>query len=137
MTEPTNYWTTVYAEPPLDRLERLAGDTVFDWLNHEMPFDGSKVDWSHLAGSQRHWTASSADELSAVLGEFLAALPDLDQVDHGGDSLSPFEVRIRGEELATVLPALLSIPEHHYFVAADRTWVAAFTTEGNVDLAVL
>ena len=101
-----------------------------------MPFDGSRIDWPHLADSRRHWFASSAEELAAVLDESLAALPVLDEVDHGGDSLSPFEVRIRGEELATVIPALLSIPEHHYFVAADRSWVAAFTMEGDVDLAV-
>ena len=137
MAEPTNYWATVYAEPPLDRLERLTGDTVFDWLKREMPSAGSKIDWPRLTDSHRHWFASSREDLSAVLDEFLAALPALDQVDHGGDSLSPFEVRIKGEDMATVSAALLSIPEHHYFVAADRSWIAAFTIEGDVDLAFL
>ena len=75
--------------------------------------------------------------MSAVLDEFLAALPAVDYIEHGGDALSPFDVRIGGAEFASVLPALLAIPEHHYFVAADRSWVAAFTMEGDVDLAVL
>jgi hypothetical protein len=70
-----------------------------------------------------------------VLDEFLAALPAGDHVDHGGDALSPFDVRIEGAEFASVVQALLAIPEHHYFVAADRSWVAAFTMDGNVDLA--
>ena len=137
VSEPTNYWATAYAEPPLDRLERLTGDTVFDWINREMSSAGSKIDWPQLTESHRHWLASSPEELSAVLDEFLAALPALDQVDHAGDSLSPFEVRIKGDDMATVIAALLSIPEHHYFVAADRSWIAVFTMEGDVDLALV
>jgi hypothetical protein len=30
--------------------------------------------------------------------------------------------------------ALLEIPEHHYFVAKDRSWIVVVTTEGNVDV---
>jgi hypothetical protein len=133
--DPNNYWLTVYAEPPLDRLERLPDDAVFAWLNREMPHVGSQIDWTRFSDSRRHWFASSADELPAVLDEFLAALPAGDHVDHGGDALSPFDVRIEGAEFASVVQALLAIPEHHYFVAADRSWVAAFTMDGNVDLA--
>jgi hypothetical protein len=134
--EPTsNYWMTVYAEPPLDSLDRLAHGTVFDWLNRELPMYGSKVDWSRIACSQRHWFTSSPAELSAVLDELIADLPALGQVDHGGDALSPFDVRIQPEKLAPVMSALLAIPEHHYFVAEDRSWIAAFTMEGDVDLA--
>lgn len=137
MSEPTNYWVTVYAESPLNELEPLDGDTVLDWLSREVPFIGSKIDWHRLSDSRRHWSASSANVLTVVSAEFLAALPALDQVDHVGDSLSPFEVRIEGAQLASTIPALLSIPEHHYFVAVDRSWIAAFTMEGDIDLAFL
>jgi hypothetical protein len=137
VVDPNSYWTAVYEEPPLDRLERLAGDPVFDWLNREMPHRGSKIDWTCLGNSSRHWFARSAAERSVAVDEFLAALPAGGHVDHGGDSASPFEIRIVRSELASVIAALLSIPEHHYFVAADRSWIAAFTTEGDVDLAFL
>jgi hypothetical protein len=36
-----------------------------------------------------------------------------------------------------VLDPLLEIPEHHYFVAEDRTWCAVFRMEGDVDLGLL
>ena len=137
MPRPTSDWTSVYAEPPLNALERLADDAVFDWIKREVPSSGSKIDWPRVTDRHRHWFASSTEQLSTVLEEFLAALPALDEIDHGGDSLSPFDVRIQGEQLATVMAALLSIPEHHYFLAADRTWIGAFTMEGDVDLAFL
>jgi hypothetical protein len=136
VADSTNYWLRVYAEPPLDRLERLPDDAVFAWLNREVPHIGSKIDWTRFARS-RHWFVSSAEELPAVVDEFLAALPAVDHIDHGGDALSPFDVRIGGAEFASVVPALLAIPEHHYFVATDRSWVAAFSMEGDVDLAFL
>ena len=137
VADSTNYWLTAYAEPPLDRLERLPDGLVFAWLNREVPSIGSKVDWTRFTASRRHWFVSSAEELSAVVHEFLAALPAADHIDHGGDALSPFDVRIGGAEFASVIPVLLAIPEHHYFLATNRSWVAAFSMEGDVDLAFL
>lgn len=39
--------------------------------------------------------------------------------------------------LAGRLPPLLEIPEHHYFVAVDRSWFGCFSFEGDVDLAFI
>lgn len=104
-----------------------------------MPFVGSKIDWPRVSGSHQHWFKASAkaDIGSVLLDEVLAALPALDHVDHVGDSLSPFEVRIEGGQMTDAIRALISIPEHHYFVATDRSWVAVFALEGDIDLAFL
>jgi hypothetical protein len=29
---------------------------------------------------------------------------------------------------------LLEIPEHHYFVAGDRSWIVVVATEGDLDI---
>jgi hypothetical protein len=55
-------------------------------------------------------------------------------VDHVGDGLSPFGVRFAGVDAGSVAGALLEIPEHHYFVAADRSWLVVVTTEGDLDI---
>ncbi|XVV10799.1 hypothetical protein ACQP2X_39050 [Actinoplanes sp. CA-131856] len=49
--------------------------------------------------------------------------------EHAGDGLSSFTVRFGGANSSTVVGALLEMPEHHYFVAADRSWLVVVTTE--------
>lgn len=139
MADSGNYWTAAYAKPPLDRLERLDGDSVSDWLNRTMPFVGSKIDWPRVTGSHQHWSKApaNADVGSVLLEKVLAALPALCRVDHVGDSLSPFEVRIEGRQMIDAIRTLISIPEHHYFVATDRSWVAVVALEGDIDLVIL
>lgn len=133
----TNYWTEEYEQPPLNLVERVDGRDVEAWVNQHLPFVGTGVDWSRVSGSHRHWLPKSADQATAVVVEFLAALPGFADVVHVGDSLSPYSVRIPREQLAQLLVALLAIPEHHYFVADDRAWCGVFGMRGDVDLVVL
>lgn len=65
-----SYWAEVYDVPPLDRLERLAQDTVFEWLNREVPSIGTSVDWRPYGEDHRHWFSSSAEARSSIVGSF-------------------------------------------------------------------
>jgi hypothetical protein len=33
-----------------------------------------------------------------------------------------------------IVAALLEVPEHHYFVAGDRSWLVVVSFEGDVDV---
>ncbi|MEK7425555.1 MAG: hypothetical protein AAB131_17140 [Actinomycetota bacterium] len=134
----TSIWAEHYEAPPLNGLERVEGRETEDWLNHHLPFVGSAVEWSRVRGDHRHWFAAANDDMTAVVVDFLAAVAGFASgVVHVGDSLSPVSVRIAPGQLGDVLDALLEIPEHHYFVAEDRTWCGVFRMEGDVDLALL
>jgi hypothetical protein len=128
------YWSEVYGQPPLSLLKRVDGSECEAWVSDRLPLVGTGVDWSRVAGSHRHWFVESDDELSAVIGEFLSAVPNCGDITHVGDALSPFAVRMTRDELGNALPSLLEIPEHHYLVSDDRTWCGVFRTEGDVDL---
>ncbi len=66
----------------------------------------------------------------------VGAEPRSSAVTHVGDSQSPCSTRIPNERLGEFLLALLEIPEHHYFVPDDRSWVAVISFGGDVDLVV-
>jgi hypothetical protein len=54
-------------------------------------------------------------------------------VEHVGDGLSPYGVGFGADNAASVVAALLEIPEHHYFLAGDRSWIVVVTFEGDLD----
>ncbi|MBT2445693.1 hypothetical protein J7F03_01040 [Streptomyces sp. ISL-43] len=134
MTE--NYWAdTVYGAPPLEGLERCDASVVFDWLDLRFPVAGSKIDWSRVQGQHAHWSVSDEVQLAemTVREVALRTLPD-STVDHVGDGLSPYGVRFSEAVCAPVVAELLEIPEHHYFLAVDRSWIVVVTTEGDLDV---
>ena len=135
----SKYWTSIYDEDDrISDLERLEPGVVFDWLNVHLPAVGASIDWAHVTGDHTHWFADSEASYKAIRTEFLGAVSlNAGAVLHEGDSLSPFPVRTEPGELASVIEALLEIPEHHYFVDDQRRWVGVFRTEGHVDLVVL
>lgn len=63
----------------------------------------------------------------------LRTLPE-SAVEHVGDALSPYGVRFIKANCASVVAELLEIPEHHYFVAMDRSWIVVVSTEGDLDI---
>ncbi len=125
-----------YDESPLNRLARVDSTEVERWINQELPFVGTAVAWSQAQGVHRHWFARSEDEVAALVPELLGALPRSSAITHVGDSQSPCSTRIPNERLGEFLLALLEIPEHHYFVPDDRSWVAVISFGGDVDLVV-
>lgn len=131
-----DYWEDeVYGAPPLADLERCAESAVFDWLSRRFPVAGSKIDWDQAPGRHRHWKIEDEERLAATAaGEVRARLSPDSVVEHVGDGLSPYGVRFTGAAAPAVLGELLEIPEHHYFLAADRSWLVVVATEGDLDV---
>ncbi|MFD9306024.1 hypothetical protein ACFWCB_25800 [Streptomyces sp. NPDC060048] len=130
-----NYWASLYGAPPLEGLERCDASVVFDWLELRFPVAGSKIDWSRAQGRHAHWSVPDDVQLAEMTAREIAlrTLPG-STVEHVGDGLSPYGVRFSEAVCAPVVAELLDIPEHHYFLAADRSWIVVVTTEGDLDV---
>lgn len=107
----------------------------FSTLAQCYPVAGSKIRWSHIPGSiERHESAAHL-QLAAgcdFFGEMVALHGLTGQAVHIGDSAVGFALLASVEEFARHLDALLSIPQHHYFVAADYSWCLALGMEGGM-----
>jgi hypothetical protein len=132
----SNYWeSTVYEATPLGDLERCDASSVFDWLGLHFPVDGSKIDWHRVHGRHSHYRVTDDAQLvSLVSREVSSRLLPGSVVEHVGDGLSPFGVRFTADNALSVVAGLLEIPEHHYFLAGDRSWIVVVATEGDVDI---
>lgn len=130
-----NYWETVYAAPPLRDLDRSDMSVTFNWLDLHFPLNGSKIDWRHVQGKHAHWRIDDAAQLvSMACREVCERIRPGAVVEHAGDGLSPYGVRFTEDNAPSVVAELLEIPEHHYFLAEDRSWIVVVTTEGDLDI---
>ncbi|MEV5497340.1 hypothetical protein AB0M50_18270 [Nonomuraea fuscirosea] len=130
-----DYWESVYAESPLSELERRDQSAAFDWLHRHFPADGSKIAWERVEGRHAHWRIADDRRLAARAAEEVRRrLRPGSVVEHVGDSLSPYGVCCTDVNALAVVAALLEIPEHHYFLAEDRSWLVVVTMEGDLDV---
>lgn len=129
-----NYWEEVYTAPPLDGLDRCDMSAAFNWLGLHFPVSGTKIDWSRVRGKHVHWQVTDDAQLASMASrEVCQRIRPGSVVQHIGDGLSPYGICFTGDNAPSVVAALLEIPEHHYFLAEDRSWIVVVTTEGDVD----
>ncbi|MFC5813575.1 hypothetical protein [Nonomuraea harbinensis] len=131
-----NYWEqTVYTVSPLRGLERRDSSAIFDWLSLRFPTCGSKIAWDRVQDRHLHWNITDDNQLAALASkEVCRRIAPGSVVEHVGDGLSPYAVCFTDTNAPSIVAALLEIPEHHYFVAEDRSWLAVITTEGDLDI---
>ena len=121
--------------PPLAALRKTNASDVFEWLELNFPFTGGKIDWRRTGGRHKHWRIDDEQLLaSSACREICARINPGSAVEHVGDGLSPYGVRFTEQEAASVAAALLEVPEHHYFLAEDRTWIVVVSFEGDLDV---
>ena len=131
-----NYWEeTVYAASPLDGLDRGDMSVAFKWIDDHLPVEGTKIDWRRVQGRHAHWKIADDMELASMASrEVCQRIRPGSVVEHVGDGLSPYGVRFSDGNASSIVAALLEIPEHHYFLAEDRSWIVVVTTEGDLDV---
>jgi hypothetical protein len=134
-----NYWEeTIYAEPPLGGLGRSDASAAFGWLDLHFAMDGTKIDWRRVRGKHMHWKIDDDMQLVSTVSREVCQRIRLDSgVEHVGDGLSPYGVCFTGDNAQSIVAVLLEIPEHHYFIARDRSWMVVVTTEGDLDVVDL
>ncbi|MGH3737632.1 MAG: hypothetical protein ACRDT6_18780 [Micromonosporaceae bacterium] len=129
-----NFWDEVYTAAPLGDLDRCDMTAVFHWLSRHFPVSGTKIDWSRVRGRHAHWQVTDDVQLaSTAITEVRKRIRHGSVAQHVGDGLSPYGIYFTGDDAPSVLPALIEIPEHHYFLAEDRSWIVVVTTEGDID----
>jgi hypothetical protein len=132
-----DYWQeTVYAVPPLRSLDRSDESAVWDWLDLHFPFCGTKIDWRRpIPGKHMHWETDDDVQLTSMASrQICQRIRPRSAVEHAGDGLSPYGVRFTSDNAHSVVTALLELPEHHYFLAEDRSWIVVVTMEGDLDV---
>lgn len=130
MTTSGDYWQDeIYTAEPLAHLARRDQEVVFDWLMETLPVQGSRIVWAEVQGTHSHRPAA-ADAVSEICNRTRSDVG----VIHVGDSISPFGVRFTTSDAPGAVAALLEIPEHHYFLAEDGSWMAAVSFEGDLDI---
>lgn len=132
----SNYWEdVVYADRPLSGLERSDMSNAFRWLDRHFPKRGSKIDWSRVPGRHVHWEIHDDEQLASAAAREVCRRSSVgSRVEHVGDGLSPYGVLLGEDNVQEIVITLLEIPEHHYFLARDRSWIVVATTEGDLDI---
>ena len=116
---------------------REAGEaaTVLDSLCRIFPVNGSKIDWRRVPGS-----VESAEENEALQNECFAQFFDevkarfglSGSVTYVGDSATEFALEGTVNAIRKVLPTLLEVPQHHYFIGQSYSWCLCLTMEGDM-----
>jgi hypothetical protein len=108
-------------------------DTVFAQLSKTYPASGSKIDWQRVPGA-----IECAEEDQSLQGErFVAFFEGMRSrfeltgpVLYVGDSATDFVLEGTVESFRRVLPELVAIPQHHYFIGPNFSWCLCLTMEG-------
>jgi hypothetical protein len=131
-----SYWEqTVYAVSSLVALERIDDSDGFTWLSRRFEPIGAKIAWSQINGRHEHQSfVDPVDLTAAAVREIGRRAHGETAIEHLGDGASPYGVRFVGSAASTVVAPLLEIPEHHYFLAADQSWVIVASSEGDLDV---
>ena len=107
----------------------------FAGLMQNYPIDGSKVDWDLVPGSierVEHDEALQAGQFAAFFDEIAQRFRLEGDVVYVGDSATDFALAGSLQAMREVLPELLMIPQHHYFVGPESSWCLCFTMEGDM-----
>ncbi|OBV41409.1 hypothetical protein [Janthinobacterium psychrotolerans] len=107
----------------------------FARLAQRYPVTGSKIRWSDVPGAIER-RGNCPDRQLAASGDFFRAMVALHGL-HGqavylGDSAIDFALLAPVSVFALHLEALLPIPQHHYFMAADDAWCMVLSMEGDM-----
>jgi hypothetical protein len=120
---------------PLLGLVRIDMVAVFNWIGVHLPGRGTKIEWQRVHEGHTHWHVNDGLELTSMASsEICQRIRPGSWVEHVGDGLSPYGVRFTDYNATEIVAALLEIPEHHYFLAEDRSWIVVVTTEGDLDV---
>lgn len=116
---------------------REIGDAaaVFDSLSKAYPTKGSKIDWKRVPGAIECVEEDKSLQLERFLEFFDEMCSRFDlagTVHYAGDSATDFTLEGSVEVLRRVLPKLVEVPQHHYFIGQNCSWCVCLTMEGDM-----
>jgi hypothetical protein len=124
------------AEVEAGRLREVGvASAVFGPLAKVYPAIGSKIDWKRVPGAVER----SEEDQSLQSERFVEFFDEIRSrfelpgpVMYVGDRATDFVLGAAIDVMRRVLPELIEIPQHHYFVGPDCAWCICMTMEGDV-----
>jgi hypothetical protein len=111
-------------------------EDIFGLLTKAYPLNGSKIDWKHVPDAIE-WTAGDNSKqyirFATFFGEMCSRFGLTGPVFYVGDSATDFALVGSVETMRRVLPVLIEVPQHHYFVGPNGFWCICLTMEGHMD----
>src|SRR5688572_8482445 len=110
---------------------KVLGDATpfFAQIMKAYPISGSKIAWAQVPGSIER--VEENRDLEMV--EFIRFFDEITRefclsgdVVYVGDSATDFALGGSLEHLREVLPTLIEVPQHHYFIGANCSWCLCF-----------
>ncbi|OAP42752.1 hypothetical protein AU381_16450 [Sinorhizobium glycinis] len=103
-------------------------------MEANFPFGSSRPDWSrmhvHVKGALDE---NPAEQVLQFMIQMNARYHLDDRITYLGDSLTDHAYHCRLQTAMALLPCILDIPQHHYFVHAGFLWLFAVSFEGDLD----
>lgn len=116
---------------------REVGDAaaVLSALSKEYPVRGSKIDWRHVPGAVEFTEKDESLQqvrFEEFFDEIYSKFNLVGPVIYAGDSATDFALEGTVEVIRRVLPILIDIPQHHYFIGPGSSWCMCLTMEGDM-----
>lgn len=110
-------------------------ENVFSIIAAKFPISSSRIDWSLVPGSIERFLERG--ELEVVeFANFFKLVTEKEglngPVTYAGDGATDFSVIGSVAVISEIIPSLVSIPQHHFFLGSGGDWCINFTFEGDM-----
>lgn len=108
---------------------------VFDLLSKAYPTNGSKIDWKRVPGAIECIEEDESLQLERFAEFFDQMRSRFDlagPVLYVGDSATDFALEGQMDIIRQVLPEIVEVPQHHYFIGPNCSWCICLTMEGDM-----
>ncbi|MGJ5176510.1 hypothetical protein ACQR16_31080 [Bradyrhizobium oligotrophicum] len=108
---------------------------VFGEISKRFPVNGSKIDWTRVAGAIEQCESDPLlqhDQFVRFFDSVRSSFSLDGPAIYVGDGATSFGLFGSLESFRKVLPAILDIPQHHYFVGPGYSWCLSLTMEGDM-----
>jgi hypothetical protein len=112
-----------------------SADHVFELLAKIYPASGSQIDWHRVSGAiERSETEQcrQPEQFVEFFNEMIATFGLNGPVLYAGDSATDFTLAGSIATMQRILPALIAVPQHHYFVGPNASWCICMRMEGSM-----
>lgn len=112
-----------------------ASDQVFALLSEKFPVFGSKIDWKNVPFSIEAHEADTtfhSERFEEFFDEMCLKHSLVGSVLYAGDGAADIALEGALDVMRRALPAILDIPQHHYFVETHGRWCICLTMEGDM-----
>jgi hypothetical protein len=115
--------------------EAGSADDVFGLLAKVYPASGSQIDWKRVPGAIERSETDQREQphqFVEFFNEMIATFELSGPVLYAGDSATDFALAGSIATMQRILPVLIAVPQHHYFVGPNATWCICMRMEGGM-----